>query len=119
MMQAKPVMVLLLLSIRSAWCADRITGQNLGLNLTAETVTCEPVYDFLPCASELWGQLFLIVVYEVLLSLGDKYVSAGSELFFNMTGPGIFGASLFHVLGSIQVTVLMIGMLLFELAILS
>ncbi|GMP74449.1 hypothetical protein CsSME_00031864 [Camellia sinensis var. sinensis] len=82
------------------------------LNLTATTVTCEPIYGFLPCTTELWGELFLIVVYEYLLSLADQYVAAGSELFFNMIGPGIFGASVFQVLGTIPVTVLMLGMLL-------
>ncbi|KAI7980814.1 Sodium/calcium exchanger NCL2 [Camellia lanceoleosa] len=78
------------------------------LNLTATTVTCEPIYGFLPCTTELWGELFLIVVYEYLLSLSDQYVAAGSELFFNMIGPGIFGASVFQVLGTIPVTVLML-----------
>uniref|UniRef100_A0A5B7A7E1 EF-hand domain-containing protein n=1 Tax=Davidia involucrata TaxID=16924 RepID=A0A5B7A7E1_DAVIN len=78
-------------------------------NLTASTVTCEPIYGFLPCTTDLWGQLFLIVVYEYLLSLGDHYVAAGSELFFKIIGPGIFGASLFHVLGTIPVIVLMLA----------
>ncbi|XP_059663885.1 sodium/calcium exchanger NCL2-like [Cornus florida] len=72
------------------------------------TVTCEPTYGFLPCTTEIWGQLFLIVVYEYLLSLGDQYVAAGSELFFKIIGPGIFGASLFQVLGTIPVVVLML-----------
>ncbi|KAK9267687.1 hypothetical protein L1049_010119 [Liquidambar formosana] len=73
----------------------------LELNLRSTTVTCEPLYGFLPCTTELWGQLFLIVVYEYLLALGQKYVSAGSDLFFKMFGTGIFGASLFHILGTI------------------
>ncbi|XP_058201986.1 sodium/calcium exchanger NCL2-like [Rhododendron vialii] len=80
----------------------------LKLKLTTTTVTCEPVYGFLPCTTELWGQLFLIVVYEYLISLGNNYVSEGSELFFNMIGPGIFGASLFHILGTIPMVVLML-----------
>lgn len=84
----------------------------LKLKLTTATVTCEPVYGFLPCTTELWGQLFLILVYEYLASLGNNYVSEGSELFFNMIGPGIFGASLFHILGTIPMVVLMLGMLL-------
>ncbi|KAH7857246.1 hypothetical protein Vadar_010526 [Vaccinium darrowii] len=80
----------------------------LKLNLTTTTVTCEPIYGFLPCTTDLWGQLFLIVVYEYLLSLGNHYVANGSELFFNMIGPGIFGASLFHILGTIPMVVLML-----------
>ncbi|KAM7525051.1 hypothetical protein LguiA_014953 [Lonicera macranthoides] len=64
----------------------------------ASTVTCKPVYGFLPCTTDIWGQLFMIVIYQYLLSLGGSYVSAGSDLFFQLTGPGIFGASLFHLL---------------------
>lgn len=88
------------------------TGRStiLKLNLTTTTtVTCEPIYGFLPCTTELWGQLFLVVIYEYLLSLGNHYVANGSELFFNMIGPGIFGASLFHILGTIPMVVLMLG----------
>lgn len=80
-----------------------------GQKLTASTVTCEPAYGFLPCTTELWGLLFLIVVYQYLLSLGQKYVSAGSDLFFKAFGPGIFGASLFHFLGTIPQVTLILG----------
>ncbi|KAG5561809.1 hypothetical protein RHGRI_004751 [Rhododendron griersonianum] len=85
------------------------TAAILKLNLATTTVTCEPVYGFLPCTTELWGQLFLILAYEYLISLGNNYVSEGSELFFNMIGPGIFGASLFHILGTIPMVVLMLA----------
>ncbi|GLU13771.1 hypothetical protein SLE2022_303830 [Rubroshorea leprosula] len=47
----------------------------------------------------LWGYLFLLVVYEYLLSLSEQYISSGSNLFFEMFGTGIFGATLFQVLG--------------------
>ncbi|KAK4858859.1 hypothetical protein QYF36_023071 [Acer negundo] len=72
--------------------------QELEDDLGATSVTCEPIYGFLPCTTELWGQLFLVVVYEYLLSLSEQYISSGSNLFFEMFGTGIFGASLFHVL---------------------
>ncbi|KAK1557099.1 hypothetical protein Q3G72_017912 [Acer saccharum] len=72
--------------------------QELDDDLGATSVTCEPIYGFLPCTTELWGQLFLVVVYEYLLSLSEQYISSGSNLFFEMFGTGIFGASLFHVL---------------------
>ncbi|KAL7591841.1 hypothetical protein Lser_V15G32339 [Lactuca serriola] len=64
------------------------------------TVTCEPKYEFLPCTSEPWGTLFLIVVYQYLVALGQKYISDGSNKFFSLIGPGIFGASLFHILAN-------------------
>ncbi|KAL6992437.1 hypothetical protein U1Q18_010546 [Sarracenia purpurea var. burkii] len=123
------VLVLLLVTILIRFGRSRVIGEDLTLvsdgaecttsrsrsaivdelNLGATTkVTCEPIYGFLPCATELWGQLFLVVVYEFLLSLGDKYVTAGSDLFFSIIGPGIFGASLFHILGTIPVIVLML-----------
>ncbi|XP_070663078.1 sodium/calcium exchanger NCL2-like [Malus domestica] len=79
------------------------------LNLKADSVTCEPIYGFLPCATSVWGLLFLIIVYEVLLSLADHYISRGSEIFFELFGTGIFGASAFHLLGLIpQVGVVLV-----------
>ncbi|KAK6124223.1 hypothetical protein DH2020_042059 [Rehmannia glutinosa] len=76
--------------------------------LSAATETCEPIYGFLPCSTNVWGLLFLIVVYEILLSLGGKYVAIGSDLFFQITGPGLFGASLFQFLGTIPQIVLVL-----------
>ncbi|GFQ05351.1 hypothetical protein PHJA_002679200 [Phtheirospermum japonicum] len=76
--------------------------------LSANTETCEPIYGFLPCSTNVWGLLFLIVVYEILLSIGGKYVATGSELFFQITGPGVFGASLFQFLGTIPQIVLVL-----------
>ncbi|KAM1008471.1 hypothetical protein COP2_005059 [Malus domestica] len=79
------------------------------LNLKADSVTCESIYGFLPCATSVWGLLFLIIVYEVLLSLADHYISRGSEIFFELFGTGIFGASAFHLLGLIpQVGVVLV-----------
>lgn len=89
---------------------DHLTNSSmLVLNLKSSTVTCEPLYGFLPCTTELWGELFLIVVYEYLISLGQGYVSSGSDLFFKMFGTGIFGASLFQLLGTIPQVVMMLG----------
>ncbi|KAI3407239.1 uncharacterized protein J3R85_021167 [Psidium guajava] len=34
------------------------------LDLTTVTMTCELTYRFLPRPTELWGELFLIAVYE-------------------------------------------------------
>ncbi|GJZ31793.1 sodium/calcium exchanger NCL2-like protein [Tanacetum coccineum] len=68
--------------------------------IDATTVTCEPQYGFLPCSTELWGRLFLIVVYQYLMSIGQSYISSGSDKFFSLVGPGIFGASLFHILAN-------------------
>ncbi|CAK9152573.1 unnamed protein product [Ilex paraguariensis] len=80
----------------------------LSLSAPTTSVTCEPTYGFLPCTTTLWGQLFLVVVYEYLLSVGERYVSAGSDLFFEMVGPGVFGASLFHLLGAVPEVLLVL-----------
>ncbi|KAK1378644.1 sodium/calcium exchanger NCL [Heracleum sosnowskyi] len=80
--------------------------------LGASTVTCEPPYGFLPCTTELPGLIFLVVVYQYLLSLGQKYVSEGSDLFFQTFGPGVFGASLFHFIGTIpQIALILVSRL--------
>ncbi|XP_076919100.1 sodium/calcium exchanger NCL2-like [Bidens hawaiensis] len=64
------------------------------------TVTCEPEYGFLPCTSGTWGTFFLVVVYQYLMSVGQSYVSDGSNMFFGLIGPGIYGASFFHILAN-------------------
>ncbi|KAG2683891.1 hypothetical protein I3760_10G055100 [Carya illinoinensis] len=88
------------------------TSQNsagLELDVTATTVTCEPIYGLLPCVTSVWGQLFMIITYEFLLSLAGRYVSSGSELFFQMFGTGIFGATLFQILGTIPQVALVLA----------
>lgn len=94
-------------SIREESDVDGVDSQRnassssfLEWGLSARTETCEPVYGILPCSSNVWGLLFLIVVYEILLTQGGKFVATGSNIFFQMTGPGIFGASLFQILGT-------------------
>ncbi|CAK9185272.1 unnamed protein product [Ilex paraguariensis] len=100
------------LSFKSDGVDNTSRSAMVELDLKASTVTCEPTYGFLPCTTELWGQLFLIVVYQVLLSLAQQYVSVGSDHFFQIVGPGVFGAGLFHVLGAIPeiMVVLMSGL---------
>ncbi|RZC65257.1 hypothetical protein C5167_008947 [Papaver somniferum] len=75
----------------------------------AAPVTCEPKYGFLPCTSALWGSLFLVVVYEYVSYLGERYISMGSELMFKVLGPGIFGASAFQILGSLPEAILVMA----------
>ncbi|PKI37682.1 hypothetical protein CRG98_041975 [Punica granatum] len=70
---------------------------------------CEQMYGFLPCSNSMWGHLFLIVVYEYLLFHGESYVASGSEQIFKLLGPGIFGASAFHVLGALPESLILIG----------
>ncbi|KAL1567409.1 sodium/calcium exchanger NCL2-like [Salvia divinorum] len=76
--------------------------------LSATTVTCEPVYGFLPCSTNGWGLLFLIVVYNILLSIGGRYVATGSNLWLQIIGPGVVGGSVFQFLGTIPQLVMML-----------
>ena len=90
--------------------ATTSAGSDSVSGLGVSTVTCEPPYGFLPCTTELPGLILLVVVYQYLLSLGQKYVSEGSDLFFQTFGPGAFGASLFHFIGTIPQIALILGM---------
>nr|KYP51400.1 hypothetical protein KK1_026834 [Cajanus cajan] len=59
------------------------------------------MYGFLPCTNNIFGHLFLILVYEYLLFHGESYLAKGGEQMFKILGPGIFGASAFHILGAL------------------
>ncbi|RZC74307.1 hypothetical protein C5167_049792 [Papaver somniferum] len=61
---------------------------------------CEHMFDFLPCTENLLGHLFMFVVYEYLLFLGEKCICLGSEIVFQMLGTGVFGACAFEILGA-------------------
>ncbi|KAF8409000.1 hypothetical protein HHK36_005071 [Tetracentron sinense] len=79
------------------------------LKSSDSSTDCEHMYGFLPCTDNLPGHLFLIVVYEYLLFLGESYVSAGSEILFKILGPGFFGASAFHILGTLPEPLILLG----------
>lgn len=127
-MKASILVLLVLVTIHSATATSRSIRDNstlisngmdqkgqsniLQLGLKSTNVTCEPTYGFLPCTTEVWGQLFLIVVYEYLLSLSSDYITSGSNLFFQIFGTGIFGASLFHILAIFPQLLLVLGKLL-------
>ncbi|KAI4371753.1 hypothetical protein MLD38_010068 [Melastoma candidum] len=80
-----------------------------GMTFQSTAVTCELTYGFLPCTSGLWGELFLVAVYEYLLSVAAQYVTSGSNLFFRMFGTGVFGASAFQILGAIPQSAVMLA----------
>lgn len=88
----------------SRWIRDEVVVES--------TVTCEATYGFLPCSTSVWGLLFLIVVYNILLSMAGQYVGKGSDLFFQIIGPGVVGGSVFQFLGSIpRLIVLLVPLL--------
>ncbi|BFG29106.1 hypothetical protein CerSpe_153800 [Prunus speciosa] len=75
----------------------------------AEEETCEQLYGFLPCSNSVYGHVFLMVVYEFLLFHGESYLAAGGEQIFQILGPGVFGASAFHVLGALPESLLLLA----------
>ncbi|XAR56498.1 hypothetical protein NMG60_11037015 [Bertholletia excelsa] len=70
---------------------------------------CDQMYGFLPCSFTPLGHLFLIVVYEYLLFHGESYVASGGEQLFKILGPGIFGASVFHIIGPLPESLLLVA----------
>ncbi|GMP74443.1 hypothetical protein CsSME_00031861 [Camellia sinensis var. sinensis] len=64
----------------------------LSLNgMFSSSETCEHYYGFLPCADNIGGYLFQIVVYNYLLASGEKFLTMGSKQLFNIIGTGFFG----------------------------
>ncbi|XP_061348954.1 sodium/calcium exchanger NCL1-like [Gastrolobium bilobum] len=69
---------------------------------------CEQMYGFLPCTNNIFGHFFLILVYEYLLFHGESYLAEGGEQIFKILGPGIFGASAFHILGALPESLILL-----------
>ncbi|KAL8468162.1 hypothetical protein ACS0TY_031415 [Phlomoides rotata] len=59
---------------------------------------CVHIYGFFPCADNIGGYIFQILVYQYLLIIGGKLVSKGSKILFNIIGTGVYGASIFRIL---------------------
>lgn len=74
---------------------------------------CKQMYGFLPCTDNIFGHLFLILVYEYLLFHGESYLAKGGEQIFKILGPGIFGASAFHILAALPESLILLGMFFF------
>jgi hypothetical protein len=70
---------------------------------------CKQMYGFLPCSNNIFGHLFLILVYEYLLFHGESYLAAGGEQIFKILGPGVFGASAFDILGALPESLILLG----------
>ena len=55
----------------------------------------------LPCSSSIVGNIFLIAVYGILLGMGAKWISEGSDLLLEVWGPGLVGGLLLPTLGAL------------------
>ncbi|MED6111474.1 hypothetical protein PIB30_052596 [Stylosanthes scabra] len=63
-----------------------------------EDHNCDQIYGFLPCTNNIFGNLFLILVYGYILFHGDSRLNRGTQRIFKILGPGIFGATAFNIL---------------------
>ncbi|XP_073280194.1 sodium/calcium exchanger NCL2-like [Primulina huaijiensis] len=70
---------------------------------------CEQMYGFLPCSTTVWGHLFLILVFEYALFAGESYVGSGGDRVFKILGPGVFGASVFQIIGSLPEALILLA----------
>lgn len=71
--------------------------------------TCVHTYGFFPCAENIGGYIFQIVVYQYLLIIGGKLISRGSKRLFNILGTGVYGATIFRILTVLPKIAMVIG----------
>ncbi|KZV14068.1 hypothetical protein F511_44491 [Dorcoceras hygrometricum] len=79
------------------------------IDLHLDDDKCEQMYGFLPCSTTVWGHLFLILVFEYLLFAAETYVGSGGERVFKILGPGVFGASVFQIIGSLPEALILLA----------
>ncbi|XP_059669955.1 sodium/calcium exchanger NCL1-like isoform X1 [Cornus florida] len=65
---------------------------------SSSSETCHHYYGFFPCADNVAGYIFQILIYQYLLVVGEKFLTKGSKRLFNVFGTGIFGAIIFRIL---------------------
>lgn len=82
---------------------------NSGSSSPLLSSTCVHTYGFLPCADNIGGYIFQIVVYQYLLIIGGKLINNGSKTLFNIIGTGVYGASIFRILRVLPKMVMVIG----------
>ncbi|CAI9760167.1 unnamed protein product [Fraxinus pennsylvanica] len=80
---------------------DRVSNQPPFLKSawwSLQLKSCHLKYGFFPCAENIGGYIFQIVVYQYILIIGGKLVAEGSKTLFNILGTGVYGASVFRIL---------------------
>lgn len=70
---------------------------------------CRHEYGFLPCAENVGGYVFQILVYQGLLLYGGNLIGKGSKVLFDIMGVGKVGGIVFRILMSLPSMILMIG----------
>lgn len=82
---------------------------NSGSSSPVLSSNCVHTYGFFPCADNIGGYVFQVVVYQYLLVIGGKLISRGSKRLFNILGTGVYGASVFRILTVLPKLAMMIG----------
>lgn len=106
------ILLILLASIAEGRILELSTAENElisdGIEKQESVGGCSHQYGFLPCAENAAGYIFLIVVYQVLLVIGGRLISSGSEMLLHITGAGKFGGIIFRILMVLPSMMLMI-----------
>ncbi|XP_047955245.1 sodium/calcium exchanger NCL-like [Salvia hispanica] len=106
------ILLILLASIAEGRILELSTSENElisdGIEKQESVGSCSHQYGFLPCAENAAGYIFLIVVYQVLLVVGGRLISSGSEMLLHITGAGKFGGIIFRILMVLPSMMLMI-----------
>ncbi|XP_022894025.1 sodium/calcium exchanger NCL2-like [Olea europaea var. sylvestris] len=90
---------------------DRIDNQSsiLYANVSiSSTNTCEHQYGFLPCAENAGGYIFQILIYQGLIMFGEKELTAGSRVLFNILGASNIVGIIFRILVGLPAILIMI-----------
>ncbi|KAL2494932.1 sodium/calcium exchanger family protein/calcium-binding EF hand family protein [Forsythia ovata] len=70
--------------------------------------TCDHQYGFLPCAENAGGYIFQILIYQGLLMFGEKEMSTGSRVLFNILGTSNIVGIIFRILVGLPAILMMI-----------
>ncbi|KAL2475260.1 sodium/calcium exchanger family protein/calcium-binding EF hand family protein [Abeliophyllum distichum] len=70
--------------------------------------TCQHTYGFLPCAENAGGYIFQILIYQGLLIFGEKQLSMGSKVLFNIFGNSKVVGIIFRILTGLPAMMMMI-----------
>ncbi|CAI9783711.1 unnamed protein product [Fraxinus pennsylvanica] len=90
---------------------DRLDNQSPvhGANVSSSSAnTCQHQYGFLPCAENAGGYIFQIVIYQGLLIFGEKQLSTGTKVLFNILGTGKIVGIIFRILVGLPAMLMMI-----------
>ncbi|KAL2494774.1 Calcium-binding EF-hand family protein [Forsythia ovata] len=70
--------------------------------------TCQHTYGFLPCAENAGGYIFQILIYQGLLIFGEKQLSMGSKVLFNIFNNSKIVGIIFRILTGLPAMMMMI-----------